>query len=502
MDDAIVTKADRFAPLKNLFLNKKAWLLLLAVMLVAVAWYFTSSRNKNQDPGYLTDAARRGDLTVTISATGTIEPITRVSLAFKNAEIINEIYVKVGDSVTPGQLLAEQDTSNLEASLVQATASLKGNEARLELLRNGATAEELLRSEIDVTTAEASFAQAKIKLANYQVLYQEGAISQTEFDSVNLEYITAEGRFKQAEYALASLKAGNRIEDIEAAAAQVESSNAQLRQTQNDLTGAKMYSPIAGIVSAVNGAVGQRATANNNNVSGGGFIDIISEEMQVKAQVNEADIGNAAVGQAVEFTVNSFPNRTFAGTLESIAPEAYTQSNIQIYDIVIQMDQHYPELKAGMPCDVTIIAARSNGALTIPKSAVTFATSYLAQTGAQMAENRGAAGSESGPRQPPQRPDGNQAEGPPDFADDRDTQPALVIVLESDGKLTPQRVILGLSDLSRYEVLEGLQEGEMVVTSGGGIDPSAGRNTGGNQNFGPGGGGVMIRPGAGMGGGG
>ena len=611
MEDAIISKADKLTSIKNVFSNKKILLLLLVVVLAALAWYFTTSRSGKAADSYLTDTVRRGDISVTISATGTIEPTSRVSLAFKNAEIIKDIYVKVGDSVTPGQLLAEQNTSNLEASVVQSTANLRVNEARLELLRKGATQEDRDKANIDVSTAKASFETARIKLENYQLLYQEGAISKTEYDSAELEYITAEGRLKQAEYSLSSLEAGNRAEDIEAAAAQVESSNAQLKLAENDLTGAKLYSPIDGIVSAVNGAVGQRATANNNNVSGGGFIDIISESLQVKAQVNEADIGKAAVGQTVEFSVNSFPNRNFSGTLESIAPEAYNQSNIQIYDIVIQMDQRYPELKAGMPCDVTIIAAKADNALIVPKSAVVFAANYLRQHGAQTQENQGAAGNEpnQGQERFPQRAGGadsaanpdksggtdragrQEAAGAPDSpaqlegagqqegagrtetapqpeaapqpdgagpqeralqpegtggpdgtehprrADNagnepnagtpsenavprfvnregnqvnitgaQEIQPAVIIVMDQDGKLSPRRVTLGLSNLSNYEVLDGLQEGELVVTgssgSGAGGSGNQSGGQGGNQTFIPnasGGGRIMMAPGIGGG---
>ena len=432
--------------LNSVFKRKK---LLLGVVVVAAAaalvWYFFWGGAKKATASYLTDTVKRSTITSTISASGMIEPVSTVALSFKNSEIIKQIYVKAGDRVTSGQLLAEQDSENLEAQLNQASASLKGASSKLELLQNGPRQEDIRQAEANVTMAQGSYDLAKSSLERSQSLFQDGAISRADFDKVNLDFVNAEGKLKQAEQALQSLRSGNRPEDINSAVAQVESSSAQLQMAQNDLLGSKMNSPINGIVSAVNGAVGQRATANNNNTSGGsGFITVISEVLQVRAQVNEADIGKAAVGQKVEFTVNTFPDKTFTGKVGSISPQAYTVANVQIYDIVIQPDENFKDLKAGMPSNVNIIVDRRENALTLPKGATSYAVTYLnkaKQAGSQRPEG---AGDRANPIESGQ-------------------QQAVVLVMDQTGNPASRRVVLGLSDLRSFEVVKGLNEGDTVV---------------------------------------
>lgn len=132
---------------------------------------------------------------------------------------------------------------------------------------------------------------------------------------------------------------------------------------------AQMYSPIEGIVSSINSAEGRRATANNNNTSGGGFMNVISKALQISAQINEGDIGKTRVGQKMKFTVNAYPNKIFYGHVSSISPMATKVSNVQIYSVVISLDQDYLDLKAGMPVKVTIIIDRQDNVITIPKVA-------------------------------------------------------------------------------------------------------------------------------------
>jgi HlyD family secretion protein len=211
-----------------------------------------------------------------------------------------------------------------------------------------------------------------------------------------VSYANAEGSLIKAQEAYKGLQLGSKAEDIKSAASKLTSSQAQLQSARLDLSGSTMVSPINGIVSEINGAVGQRATANNNSTSGSsGFMVVISEALQVTAQVNEADIGKTQVGQKVEFTVNSYSNKTFTGQLSSISPQAYTSSNVQLYDVTIQIDDNQQGLKAGMPANVSIIVDRHENVPTISKGAVTYAQSYLNKQGQGGAAKTAAAGSKS-----------------------------------------------------------------------------------------------------------
>ena len=423
---------------------------------------------KKTEGGYITSTVKKGTVTNAISASGAIEPVSTVSLSFKNSEMVKKIYVKVGDHVTAGQLLAEQDSSNLEAQVKQTEASLKGAVAKLGLITSGAG------QETNAGTVWTSYDLAKANLERYQKLYQAGAVSLAELESAQKEFISAES-------------------EMTSATAQVESYRAQLQMAQDDLLGARMVSPINGIVSVINGAEGQRATANNNNTSSSsGFIVVISEALQVKAQVNEADIGRLALGQKVEFTVNAFPNKTFTGKVGSISPQAETVSNVQIYNAVIQIDENQQGLKAGMPANVTVIVDKQENILTIPKSAVTFATNYLSkmkQNVSDQAQPSAAGGSSGGITAGAKGSGGTDSgsvsgTGASRTAKESDQKrQSVVLILDKSGNPVPRQVVLGISDQKNYAVLEGLNEGDTVIVSAGGASSTgAGTNTSSKSN--------------------
>jgi HlyD family secretion protein len=425
--------------------DKRKKIILSAVLIViaGVAGYYFLWGSEKAGNNYITSTVKKGTVANTIPATGTIEPVSTVDLSFENAEIIKKIYVKVGDHVTTGQLLAEQEEDDLQAEVTQSTASLKSANAKLNAMLDGSTEAEIIKAETSVNTAQSSYDQAKATLERYQKLFEAGAVSQADLDSANSSFISADGNLRQAKATLQTTLDGATAEDIAAAEATVESSSAQLKMKVKSLDGAKMSSPMNGIVSAINGGEGQRASANNNSTSSGsGFISLISEALQVEAQVNEADIGSLQIGQAAELTVNSFPNKTFTGKVSSISPVATTVSNVQVYDTVIQLDENQTGLKAGMPATITIIVEKSENTLTVPKGAVTYAAK---QPGA--GNNNGAGGGTN------------------------------VIVMDRSGNMTTRKVVLGLSDSSNYEVLEGLNEGDTVVIGTGGTTSTTSTGT-------------------------
>lgn len=488
MEDTTNKEIKKFSLPEAFYKRKKLLLGASVVVVVAIAGYFFLFSSKKAAGGYLTENVTKGSITNTISASGTVEPVSTVSLAFKNAEIIKAIYVKVGDHVTPGQVLAEQDSQNLELQLRQAEASLTQASASMDLLQNGSTREELRQSEASLKMAQASYDQSKSNLERYQQLAAAGAIAQTDLETAQINFANAEGNLIKAQESYHSLLSGARTEDVKSAAAKLNSSQASLEMATIDLSGARMVSPINGIVSEINGAVGQRATANNNSTSGSsGFMVVISEALQIKAQVNEADIGKTQVGQKVEFTVNSFPDVTFTGQVGSISPQAYTLSNVQIYDVIIQIDDNQQGLKAGMPADVSIIVARVGDTLTISKGAVTYAVSYLNKLG-QTGTGKPAGAEGGGESQGQTRQKVSEAAaGANNALENNQTRQATILVLDKTGTPEPRKVTLGLSDLRSYEVVNGLNEGETVVI--GALGQSAAttttKTTQGNQGGGP-----------------
>ncbi|BAF58218.1 membrane-fusion protein [Pelotomaculum thermopropionicum SI] len=455
-------------------------------MAAALAGLYVLGGTKKAESNYITGTVKKGTVTTAISATGTVEPVSTVSLSFENAEIIKKIYVKEGDHVTAGQLLAEQESDNLEAQVIQSSASLKGALAKLELLKNGSTAEEIAQAEANVVMAQAAYDLTKTNLERYQALFQEGAVSRADLDSASNEYVNAEAKLKQAQESLKALLNGNRREDIEAQAAQVESSRAQLQIAQKALAGTKLFSPINGVVSEVNGGEGQRAAANNNSTSSGtGFIVVISDALQVRAQVNEADIGRLETGQKAEITVNAFPNKTFTGRVGSISPQATTVSNVQVYDTVIELDENQQGLKAGMPANVNIIVERREDVLTVARGAVTYAANYLNNAGQGTAAKTASPEGGNSNRTSVSGADGNSSSGIGAAGlakENARKQQAVVLVLDKSGRPAPRQVVLGLSDLKNYEVIEGLNEGDVVIIGGSGtaVSGSASNNSSGS----------------------
>ncbi|MDD4587142.1 MAG: efflux RND transporter periplasmic adaptor subunit [Heliobacteriaceae bacterium] len=451
----------RLDPVLTGIRQHKKWLILfLLAGVTAVAGYTWWAGSQNAKINYLTTPVKRGAVISTIPASGMVEPVSTVSLTFKNAEIVKKIHVKVGDQVAKGQLLAEQDNENLLATVRQATANLESNTARLALLTNGARPEELIQAQATFQMAQAALDLAETKAARTRALFEAGAVPQADWDQAATDLANAQNKLAQAQAALDLLLAGSRPEEITIAATQVENSRIQIQTAEKDLTGTNLVSPIDGIVSVMNGAEGQRATANNNNTSGAnGFIVVNSTTLQLRAQVNEADIGRTQLGQKVEFAVNAFPAKTFTGRVSAIAPEAYTVSNVQIFDIIVQLDENYPELKAGLPANINIIVDRRENVLTIPKGCVTFATTYL-NTRRQ------------GTGDSPEETAANS---------DRESR-SIILVRGEDGQPVPRRVSLGLADVRNYEVLKGLNEGETVITGTLG-QPAASTNTSGNLPF-------------------
>lgn len=465
----------RFGSLVEYIKKKKLLFGIIAVAGIALIIYFVLSGPSKASGDYLTETVQRGNITNTISASGMVEPVSTISMSFKNAEIVKKIHVKVGDKVEPGQLLAELETGNLEADLIQAQANFSNQSSRLELLKNGATKEELEQAELNVNIAQTAYDLSKNTMERNQQLYQAGALALSEFDQLKADFDNADAKLKQAQTSLKSLQKGNRPEDIASAAAQVESSNAQLQIAKNNLADARMLSPINGIVSSINGAEGQRATANNNNTSGGGFMEIISEALQIKAQVNEGDIGRTKLGQKVEFTVNSYQNKTFTGKVNSISPMAYTESNVQIYDVIIQLDDENTELKAGMPANVTIVVDRHENVLTIPKGATSFAISYLNKMRQAATTNDRSGDNAGNSRFQGQRQGANNRAGQignggvsaqagsAGAKENGQAQRSMVLILDKSGVPVPKPVEIGLSDLTSHEILNGLNQGDKVI---------------------------------------
>ncbi|MDH7578088.1 MAG: efflux RND transporter periplasmic adaptor subunit [Bacillota bacterium] len=376
----MATTTEAVAVLKPQQRRKGLFLLLgcLAVLVIGAGYWWWQGRQGQVN--YMSMPVRQGSIVNTVRATGTIEAVKSVGLNFKTSGFIKEIYVKPGDQVKKGQLLACLDTADLEAQVVQARASLKAAEAKLRLLEAGALETDIAQAEANVAQAQVAYDSAEEALKRDQALFEIGALAQVDFNNSLVNRDTAAARLRQAQAALEALKSGNRPEDIAAAEAQVETAQAQLTLAQNDLDSARLRAPFDGVIAAVRGETGQRTSGGGSESSDStaGLITLITTGLQLRAQVNEADISQVKVGQKATFTVNAFPERTFNGEVAWISPEATTVSNVQLYDVVVSLTDPGSLLKAGMSASVNIIVSQRDNVITVPRAAVNFAASYRA----------------------------------------------------------------------------------------------------------------------------
>jgi len=373
--------------------------------------------NSSDELTYLTNPVTKGTISDMVQATGTLEPLRKVELSFKNVETINVLNVQAGDKVEEGQVLAEQDTRDLNAQLKQAERDISQNEAQLQKL--------VIANKKALKT-----------LNQQQELLAAGVIAQDELDLANDDYLKSQI-------------------DIESSQAQLENSKAKLDMVLNDLNATKLVTPFSGIASQVNGDVGQRS-GGGNGTGVNAFITVISEDLQLKALVNEVDIGRVILGQDVEFTSTAYSGKTFLGKVLKISTEATTVSNVQFYQVLISCTDPQHLLHPGMSTAVNIISARKNEVLTVPMMALTYAESYSRNN-----TKASIAGKTKGETNPVGEGTAKEDTAKPINRTNEANQKAIVI-LEED-KPVLKLVEVGLSDGQNIEIVGGLNPGDKVV---------------------------------------
>jgi HlyD family secretion protein len=388
--------------------------------------------------GYATQKVRRGDLQVTVSATGNLQPTNQVEVGSEQSGLITQVFVDNNDRVTQGQPLARLDTARLQDAVTQAQAGLASAQAQ-------------------VATAQATAAQARANLARQEEVYRVsgGRVpSETELDAAR-----AENRRGQAA--------------IRSAQAQVSQANAQVSSAQTNLSKATIYSPVNGVVLSRSIDPGQTVAASFNAP----VLFLIAEdlsEMQLEVRVDEADVGQVREGQRATFTVDAYPGRTFdarvsrvdvganasgstSSSSSSSASSSSAAGSVVAYTAVLLVSNPDLLLRPGMTATADIITSERENVLLVPNAALRFNPDQDAQAGQQggitsVLVPRG------GRRGRGNRPTREVGIG----AGSRQT----VYVVGEDGNPRPIQVVVGQSDGSRTEITGGdLQEGMEVITA-------------------------------------
>ncbi|MBE2213064.1 MAG: efflux RND transporter periplasmic adaptor subunit [Opitutaceae bacterium] len=286
----------------------------------AAAWYLPRTKAAAAAPAYRLATVARGSIVQTVTATGTLSPLTTVSVGSQVSGTIAKLHVDFNDTVRSGQLLAEIEPSTYAARVVQAEADLDSARATLELKR---------------LNAKRSGELAAAKL-----------VSQADLDAVTAELRQQEATVRIKEGSLASARV--------------------------DLERTKIHSPIDGVVIARKVDVGQTVQASFSAPE----LFTLAEDlrrMQISASVSEADIGGVRAGQPVEFTVDAYPNDRFEGAVRQVRANATTTSNVVTYPTIITVENGDQRLLPGMTASVTITTADRRDILRVPNAAIRFA---------------------------------------------------------------------------------------------------------------------------------
>jgi len=523
---------------KKLLTNKKLLMGGAAVAVLAVAGYYFWG-NQSSAPQYMTARVERGNLRNTVTATGTLQAVTTVQVGSQASGTLSALNADFNSLVKKGQVIAQLDPAiakaqvdqaranvqQARASLQQSVASVAGSRAGVSDSQAKALAARstVQNNQSGVSSAQANLAVLKAQqddalafLKQQEYLMKSGVIAQRDYDLANTAYKTAEAKYNQAAAQLNQAvlseqsSAGSGIAQSQAqvqqSQAQVQQSQAQVQQAQAQVQQAEaalrlaevnlahttITSPIDGIVVSRDVNVGQTVAAS---LSAPTLFTIAKDltQMQVIANIDQADIGLVEQAKSVKFTVDAFPGKDFDGKIQQMRLNPQNVQNVVTYNVVIDVGNPEQKLKPGMTANLTITIDERNNVLKVPNSALRFTPTDASgqKTGGGPGGSGNSAGGGNSGGQPRQagQPAGNSnaapTSGTPSSGDgqsqtggqggQRQFAPAsapvlagqtrLIWVMGQDGKLQSRRIKVGLTDGVSTEVVEGsLQEGEMVVT--------------------------------------
>ena len=301
-------------------MNKKKALVIAAVAAIAtLAVWLLSGGKKEEKITFDTAAVAPANIMNSITATGTIEPVTSVTVGTQVSGIVSKLFVDYNSVVKKGQVIAELDKTNLMSQL---------NTAKTQL----ATAQSLL-----------NYQTANYK--RYKTLFEKGLVAADDFDNAKLSYTQAKE--------------------------QVVSAKEEVQRAGANLGYATITSPIDGVVLSKSVEEGQTVAASFSTPE----LFTIAQDltnMQVVADVDEADIGDVKEGERVTFTVDAYPDDTFEGEVKQVRQEATTTNNVVTYEVVISAPNADLKLKPGLTANVTIYTAERKGVLSVPSKALRF----------------------------------------------------------------------------------------------------------------------------------
>lgn len=300
-------------------IGKKGWIGIGVVAVLIIAWFLLRGGKKEEKVSFETAKVENSNIHTSITATGTIEPVTSVTVGTQVSGIVAKLYVDYNSVVKKGQVIAELDRTNLISELNTAKANL--------------------------SSAQSSAAYELANYNRYKTLYDKGLVSADDYESAQLSYRKAKE--------------------------QVNTASESVRKAQTNLGYATITSPIDGVILSKAVEEGQTVAASFNTPE----LFVIAQDltdMRVIADIDEADIGGVKEGQRVSFTVDAFPEDSFEGAVTQVRQQATTESNVVTYEVVISAPNADLKLKPGLTANVTIFTLERNNVLAVPSKALRF----------------------------------------------------------------------------------------------------------------------------------
>lgn len=307
----------------------------------------------------------RGEIFSRITTTGTVNPVSSVTVSTQVSGTIRDLPVDVPMRVTKGDLIARLDQDLFRAQLLQAEAKVAKAKANLAKELAGV---EMLKSRVAASIAgtRAAFESLEEKHRRNKDLVGRNLISREQYESIQAEYERASARYREESARVDEVKVKHAV--IAGIRADVQQAEAELEMARVRLNRSVVVAPISGVVIQKTVEAGQTVAAS---LSSPPLVKIAElEEMKVSAFVDEADIGRVKVEQEVEFSVDSYPGRVFKGKVVRIFPSPLIKDNVVTYDTEIRVPNKDLALKPGMTANVTIILARRQDVLIVPGAAL------------------------------------------------------------------------------------------------------------------------------------
>lgn len=428
-------------------MKKKVVLIVVAVVVIAAAALGLGAlkSRKNGVIKYRTEALAKGDIEALVVTSGTLNPVRLVEVGSQVSGKIDKLYVDFNSQVKEGQILAELDQDLLKAKIDQNNANYLSAKASVEKAR------------VTVDNLQKKYERAK-------TLFAKNLISFEENEAAEAAYLGAKT-------------------DVQSSDARLVQAKSQLDSSRVDLTYATIRSPIDGIVINRLINIGQTVAASFTAPK---LFEIANDlsKMQVECAVDEADIGKVKEGQEVRFSVDSFPDETFNGTVNQVRYSPTTTSNVVTYTTIVAVNNQGMKLRPGMTATVSIITGEAKDVLRVPNASLRFTPNLpseelqkiMKEAGERMMAGRRQEGAPAGTA-------GQAAAAPHVVAlgqggalpqGTRMRQPSRVWYQDANGKLQIAFIKPGVADTAFTEVLRSdLKEGQMIIIGLASSQPSA-----------------------------